>query len=252
VKDYARIAEEAARAAGQLLRARPERVRSKNGVADFVTEVDLASEAKVREVLGARAPGVPVQGEEQGGVTTGTRWCVDPLDGTTNFVHGYPAYCVSIALIEGSTPVVGVVYDPIHDVAYVGWTGGGATANGSPVAVSDMPTAADMLCVTGFPNDFREGAPDYLRYVERAIRGTHGVRRSGSAAMDLVTVASGRIDFFWEFRLKPWDTSAGYVLVTEAGGRVTRLDGSPWDPDAPVILASNARDHDGIVRLLAG
>ncbi|MFZ5481349.1 MAG: inositol monophosphatase family protein [Myxococcota bacterium] len=245
-------AEEAARAAGQLLRSRPHEVRSKKSAVDFVTEVDLASEARVREVLGARTPGVPIQGEEQGGVATGTRWCVDPLDGTTNFVHGYPAYCVSIALIEGATPVVGVIYDPIHDELYRAWRGGGATVNGAPIAVSEMPTVADMLCVTGFPNDFREGAPTFLAYVERAIRGTHGLRRSGSAAMDLATVARGRIDFFWEFRLKPWDTSAGYVLVTEAGGVVTRLDGTAWDPDAPVILASNGRDHEGIVRLLGG
>jgi myo-inositol-1(or 4)-monophosphatase len=245
------VAEEAARAAGALLRARPTRVDHK-GAIDLVTEIDLASEARVREVLAARTPGLAIQGEEQGGATTGTRWCVDPLDGTTNFVHGYPFYCVSIALVEGDTPTIGVIYDPVRDRLFRAFTGGGATVDGAPLRVSDTDDVDRSLGVTGFPYDRREHAGFYLRHVRAVIEGTQGVRRSGSAAMDLATLSSGASDFFWEFRLKAWDTSAGAVLVREAGGRVTRLDGSAWNPDAPEILASNARVHDAVVALLAG
>lgn len=250
-RDYARFAESAARSAGQLLRTRPRNVHHK-GAIDLVTEIDLASEACIREELGRLAPGVPLQGEEGGGATTGTRWVVDPLDGTTNFVHGYPFYCVSIGLIEGTLPVVGCIYDPVRDRASVASRGAGCTVNGERVFVSEAGDVADALGVTGFPYDRRDNAAFYLRHVEKVLRRTHGMRRSGSAAMDLATLACGQCDFFWEFGLKPWDTSAGAVLVTEAGGRVTRLDGSPWDPDQPEILASNARLHDALVAMFAG
>jgi myo-inositol-1(or 4)-monophosphatase len=247
----ARLAEDAARDAGALLRARPREVRHK-GAIDLVTEIDLASEARIREHLARSSPGVPVQGEEGGGVTTGLRWVVDPLDGTTNFVHGYPFYGVSIALVDGDRPLAGCIYDPVRNRAHVAWRGGGSFVEGEPVRVSDTPEVAAALCVTGFPYDRRERAPAYLRYVERVLRATHGMRRSGSAAMDLAMLAEGASDLFWEFGLKPWDTSAGVVLVEEAGGRVSRLDGSPWTPGAPEIVASNARIHEAALRLLRG
>jgi myo-inositol-1(or 4)-monophosphatase len=247
----ATLAEKAARSAGVLLRARPGRVDHK-GAVDLVTEVDLASERVIRDILDAGAPGIAVQGEEGGGATSGTRWAVDPIDGTTNYVHGYPFYCVSIALIEGDTPVVGVIYDPVRDRLFRARHGGGATVNGAPIAASPTATIGAALAVTGFPYDRREKIEFYLSYFERAMRGTHGVRRSGSAALDLATNAEGCSDFFWEFNLKPWDTAAGVVLVREAGGRVSRIDGSAWAPDAPDILATNARLHDAAIRLLAG
>ncbi|MDP2307618.1 MAG: inositol monophosphatase family protein [Pseudomonadota bacterium] len=250
----AALATRAARAAGELLKARPERPDLgvvKKGAVDLVTEVDLASERVIRALLTREAPGIAFQGEEGGGATTGTRWAVDPIDGTTNFVHGYPFYCVSIALIEGAVPVVGVIYDPVRDRLHAGWQGGGATVNGAPLRVSSVSTLDAALSVTGFPYDRRQNAPRYLALVQRALEQTQGVRRSGSAAMDLTTIATGYADLFWEHQLKPWDTSAGVVLVREAGGVVTRLDGSPWDPDAADLLATNGFVHEAAVGMVA-
>lgn len=251
MRHMADVAEAAARAAGELLRARPTRVEHK-GAIDLVTEIDLASEARVRETLDRLAPGIAFQGEEGGGATTGTRWVVDPLDGTTNFVHGYPFYCVSIALVEGERPVVGAIYDPVRDRLFRAWSGGGCTVNGERCRVSETAEVGSALCVTGFPYDRREKASFYLAYVERVLRGTHGMRRSGSAAMDLTTVCCGQVDFFWEFGLKAWDTSAGVVLVEEAGGRVSRLSGAAHVPGAPEILATNGRIHEAVLGLLGG
>jgi myo-inositol-1(or 4)-monophosphatase len=262
VNDLASAAELALRVgrhAGELLRARPREVRHK-GAIDLVTEIDLASEARIREVLATESPGVPVQGEEGGGVTTGLRWVVDPLDGTTNFVHGYPFYGVSIALVDGDRPLAGCVYDPVRDRGHAAWRGGGSFVaaagelldRASRVSVSDTTDIAGALCVTGFPYDRRERADTYLAFVARVLKATHGMRRSGSAAMDLAMLAEGASDLFWEFGLKPWDTSAGVVLVEEAGGRVSRLDGSVWTPGAAEIVASNARVHEAALGMLRG
>ena len=239
---------EAARRAGALLRGRPASVRHK-GAIDLVTEIDLASEACIREAL---APlGIPAQGEEEGGVAEGTRWVVEPLDGTTNCVHGYPFYCVSIALVEGETPVVGVSYDPVRDHLYGGASGLGAHRNGERLEVSGCRTIGEALCVTGFPYDRRERAQVYLAYVERMIRQSQGLRRSGSAAMDMATIAAGQVDVFWEFGLKAWDTAAGQLLVSEAGGVVSRLSGAPHIPGAPEVLATNPWLHEAMVALFA-
>lgn len=246
----AALASRAARTAGELLKARPERVDHK-GAVDLVTEVDLASERVIREHLLREAPGIAIQGEEGGGATSGTRWAVDPIDGTTNFVHGYPFYCVSIGLIEGDTPVVGVIYDPVRDRLHAAWRGGGATVNGAPMAVSPVRALDAALSVTGFPYDRRTRAQRYLSLVQRALEQTQGIRRSGSAAMDLTTIATGYAELFWEYHLKPWDTAAGVVLVREAGGVVTRLDGSAWVPEAADVLATNGWVHEaamGMVR----
>lgn len=245
----AALATRAARAAGELLKERPERVDRK-GAVDLVTEVDLASERVIRDLLTREAPGIAFQGEEGGGATSGTRWAVDPIDGTTNFVHGYPFYCVSIALIEGSTPVVGVIYDPVRDRLHAGWQGGGATVNGAPLKVSSVATLDAALSVTGFPYDRRQKAASYLSLVQRALEQTQGMRRSGSAAMDLTTIATGYADLYWEYQLKPWDTSAGVVLVREAGGVVTCLDGSAWHPDSVDVLATNGRVHEAAMGML--
>lgn len=238
----------AAREAGQLLRSRPRDVQHKGSI-DLVTEIDLASERCIRAAL---APiGIPVQGEEDGGPSDGERWVVDPLDGTTNFVHGYPAYCVSIALVRGTKPVVGAIYDPIHDALFAGQTGGGAHRNGVPLRVSDCRSLEQALCVTGFPYNRRDAMRFYLRYVERALSACQGVRRSGSAAMDLATLAAGQCDIFWEFGLKAWDTAAGQLLVTEAGGVVSRLSGQTHVPGAPHVLATNPWLHEAMVHLFA-
>ena len=245
----AAVAERAARAAGVLLRGRPQHIDHK-GAVDLVTEVDLASERVIRDILGRDAPGIAIQGEEGGGAVAGTRWAVDPIDGTTNFVHGYPFYCVSIGLIDADTPVVGVIYDPVRDRLLRAWRGGGTTVNGAPVRVSTERDLDAALSVTGFPYDRRTRAAFYLERVERALAATQGVRRSGSAAMDLLTIATGAAELFWEYHLKPWDTAAGAVLVREAGGTVTRLDGSAWTPDATDLLATNGHVHEAAVRLL--
>jgi myo-inositol-1(or 4)-monophosphatase len=238
----------AAREAGQLLRSRPHTVEHK-GAIDLVTEVDLASERVIRAAL---APtGIPVQGEEAGGPTAGERWVVDPLDGTTNFVHGYPAYCVSIGLVRDTVPVVGAIYDPIRDALYAAALGAGARRNGAPIQVGGARTLDDALCVTGFPYDRRERMGFYLAYVERVLNRSQGLRRSGSAAMDLATVAAGQVDAFWEFGLKAWDTAAGQVIVSEAGGVITDLDGAVHVPGAPAVLATNPWLHEAMVRLFA-
>lgn len=243
------VAATAARSAGALLQGRPARVTAK-AAADFVTEVDLASEARIREVLGRLTPDIPVQGEERGGAGVGTRWVVDPLDGTTNFVHGYPSYCVSIGLCEGPRPLVGCIYDPVADALYRAARGRGAFRGEAPLRVSEVRTVADALGVTGFPNLARERAPELLLYVEEVLRHTHGVRRSGSAAMDLVAITAGQADLFWEFGLHAWDTAAGAVLVEEAGGRVSAVDGGAWAPGDASVLATNAWIHDEVVALL--
>lgn len=246
----AQQAGEVARLAGELLKSRPASVHHK-GAIDLVTEVDLASELRIREEFARRTPDLPVQGEEAGGVSTGLRWVVDPLDGTTNFVHGYPFYCVSIGLVDGQQPVVGALYDPVRDRLLLGWQGGGAWDGHQRLAVSDTRRLADTLGITGFPYKRRDALDYYLSFVKRVLQSTHGMRRSGSAAMDLGTISSGQADFFWEFGLNPWDTAAGALLVREAGGVVSRLDGQPWVPEDPEIVASNPWIHESLLTMLA-
>lgn len=245
----------AAREAGAILRRRPARVDRKGGAIDLVTEIDLASEACIRQVLGARTPDVPVQGEEGGGVTTGLRWVVDPLDGTTNFVHNYPAYVVSIGLCDGPTPLAGVIYDPLRDHLYRAARGGGAfreeAAGVERLRVSDTRELLSALVVTGFPYRVHEGAGAYLALVARVLEATQGLRRSGSAAFDLATVSSGRVDAFWEFGLNAWDTAAGAAIVVEAGGVVSAVDGAPWAPGDHGVLATNGFVHEAMIRLFA-
>ena len=240
---------EVARTAGALLQRRPTEVQHK-GAIDLVTEVDLASELRIREEFARRTPELPVQGEEAGGVSSGTRWVVDPLDGTTNFVHGYPFYCVSIGLVVGDDPVVGVLYDPVRDRLLLGWRGGGAWVGDQRMSVSDTRRLADTLGITGFPYKRRDALDYYLGFVKRVLQNTQGMRRSGSAAMDLGIIANGQADFFWEFGLNPWDTAAGALLVQEAGGVVSRLDGGPWVPDSPEIVASNPWVHEALLEML--
>lgn len=244
----ATLAGRAARFAGELLRSRPERVDHK-GVADLVTEVDLDSEARIREVLAAS--NITVQGEETGGVTEGLRWVVDPLDGTTNFVHDYPFYCVSIGLDSDEGVLVGAIYDPIRDHLYTTSKGEPSTRNATPIHVGRARRLADALCVTGFPMDKRERTPANLPFVERSLLASHGIRRSGSAAMDLATVAAGQVDVYWEFGLKAWDTAAGQILVQNAGGVVCRLDGGQHRPGDPEIVATNPFLRDELLQLFA-
>lgn len=218
------------------------------GEADLVTEADRASEALIRQRIRREWPGHDILGEEEGLVDTGSdyRWYVDPLDGTTNFAHHFPVFCVSMALEYKRQRVAAVVYDPTRDELFSAEKGSGAFLNGKPIAVSKTARLAESLVATGFPSHKRHKNPNIYFYHQITLR-SHGVRRAGSAALDLCYVASGRLEGFWEFNLNPWDTAAGVLLVEEAGGRVTRFDGSPFQIDSRETLASNGFIHDALM-----
>jgi myo-inositol-1(or 4)-monophosphatase len=228
------------------------------GDADLVTAADRASEVLIRERIRQQFPSHDVLGEEQGLNNLGSdhRWYVDPLDGTTNFAHGYPVFCVSLALERQAVEarlagqrgqrIAGVVYDPTRDELFTAEQGKGAHLNGQPIHVSRAAQLKECLVATGFPSHKRHKNPNIHFYHQITLR-THGVRRAGSAALDLCNVASGRFDGFWEFNLNPWDTAAGVLIVGEAGGKVSRFDGSPFEIDSRETLASNGLVHDALV-----
>jgi myo-inositol-1(or 4)-monophosphatase len=223
------------------------------GEADLVTAADRASETLIRERVAKQFPAHDVLGEEQGLKDRGGeyRWYVDPLDGTTNFAHGYPVFAVSLALEQrsesGGKRVVAVVYDPTRDELFTAEAGKGAKLNGDPIHVSQAAQLSECLVATGFPSHKRHKNPNIHFYHQITLR-THGVRRAGSAALDLCNVACGRFDGFWEFNLNPWDTAAGVLIIEEAGGKVTRFDGSPFQIDSRETLGSNGLVHDVLVR----
>jgi myo-inositol-1(or 4)-monophosphatase len=229
------------------------------GDADLVTAADRAAEVLIRERIRQQWPTHDVLGEEQGLSDLGGdyRWYVDPLDGTTNFAHGYPVFCVSMAL-EYQAPedrlsgrpanrIAGVVYDPTRDELFSAQQGRGAQLNGETIHVSKTATLKECLLATGFPSHKRHKNPNIYFYHQITLH-THGVRRAGSAALDLCNVASGRFDGFWEFNLNPWDTAAGVLIVEEAGGKVTRFDGSPFELNSRETLASNGLLHGELLR----
>lgn len=251
------IALEAAHAAGALLRDAydrgPTRVDHK-GAVDLVTEVDEACEAAVRRVLSRHTPDIEVLGEEQGGAwEAATRWVIDPIDGTTNFVHGFPWFAVSIALEVDGEPRAGVVYAPVDDRCFAAAAGQGATLNDSPIRVSQVSALSQALVATGFPYDRRQRLDALLARVRTLLDRAQGVRRAGAASLDLALVAAGQLDAYWEVGLKPWDIAAGQLLITEAGGRVTNHDGSqPLDGRTPEPLATNGLIHEEMIAALAG
>jgi myo-inositol-1(or 4)-monophosphatase len=227
------------------------------GDADLVTAADRASEALIRQRITQQFPSHDVLGEEQGLNDQGSdyRWYVDPLDGTTNFAHGYPVFCVSMALEHRALEprsaakterIAGVVYDPARDELFSAELGKGAQLNGQPMRVSKATQLKECLVATGFPSHKRHKNPNIHFYHQITLR-THGVRRAGSAALDLCNVASGRFDGFWEFNLNPWDTAAGVLIVEEAGGKVSRFDGSAFEIDSRETLASNGLVHDALL-----
>jgi myo-inositol-1(or 4)-monophosphatase len=218
------------------------------GDADLVTAADRASEVLIRERIQQQFPGHDVLGEEQGLNDQGSdyRWYVDPLDGTTNFAHGFPVFAVSMALEYKGVRIAGVVYDPTRNELFAAEQGGGATLNDEKIHVSQTAALKESLLATGFPSHKRHKNPNIHFYHQITLR-THGVRRAGSAALDLCNVASGRFDGFWEFNLNPWDTAAGALFVEEAGGKVSRFDGSPFELDSRETLASNGLLHDALL-----
>jgi myo-inositol-1(or 4)-monophosphatase len=243
-----RTALDAASAAAALIVARggADEVREK-GRADLVTAVDEAAERAVAQVVRARFPADRVVGEELSSehVHTGRRWYVDPIDGTTNFVHGHPFVCVSIAFADDDGLAAAVVHAPLLGEVFHATRGGGAFLDGATIRVTMVDDPRRALLATGFPFKSGKGSLDaYMLLVADAVRGTHDVRRAGSAALDLAFVAAGRVEGFFEIGLAPWDVAAGMLLVHEAGGRVT---GWPGDADPPLhtgrVLASNGHIH---------
>jgi len=228
---------------------------SKKAETDLVTEVDLECEHMCRAVIAGRFPDHDVLAEELGaGPATGRgsrwRWVFDPLDGTTNYAHGVPIFCASLGLeIDGGT-AVGAVYDPTRNELFTAERGGGAYLNGQRLAVSDTPTLIDALLVTGFPYDVHQRAGDLVELFGAFLGRARAVRRLGSAALDLCYVAAGRFGAFWEQQLKPWDVAAGALIVEEAGGRVTGMDGSPFDAAAAHLVASNGRLHEEMLTVI--
>jgi myo-inositol-1(or 4)-monophosphatase len=237
--------------AGNLIREYFERgvVAEYKGEADLVTEADRASEKLIVERLRSRFPNHGVFGEEgsRDQMESEYRWYIDPVDGTTNFAHGYPVFCVSLGLEhrpaglaadEDGSMVAAIIYDPTRNELFVAEKGKGAYLNGRRIQVSRTATVAESLLATGFPSRKRHENPNIHFYQEITLR-SHGVRRAGSAAIDLAYVACGRFDGFWEFNLNSWDTAAGFLLVTEAGGTMTYFDGSPFRLASKQILATN-------------
>ncbi len=256
-------AETIAREAGVLLRDFYHRGVSTEykGDVDLVTEADRASEALITKRLAEAFPTHGLYGEEgtRTALDSEFRWYVDPLDGTTNFAHGFPAFCVvlgcerrfaDLAPSEDGEMVAGVIYDPLRDEMFSGARGYGATLNGKAIHVSRAKTLQESLIATGFPSQKRHASPNIHFYQQFTLR-SHGVRRAGSAALDLAYVACGRLDAFWEFKLNPWDTSAGYLLVEEAGGKITHFDGSKFTLDSVEVFASNGLIHAEMQQLFA-
>jgi myo-inositol-1(or 4)-monophosphatase len=252
---FLEVAVEAAREASALLLAefdRPKNISYKGDV-DIVTESDRRSEAIIVGRLRAHFPQHAIVAEEGSGQgAAGARYCwyVDPLDGTTNFAHGYPCFAVSIALLEDGEPIVGVVLNPVSRELFSAMRGEGAYLDHKRIHVSAIENVSKSLLATGFPTDQLKQSVNISYYWGFTLR-SHGVRRDGSAALDLCSVACGRFDAFWEFGLKSWDTAAGMLIVKEAGGMVTDLLGRPYHPGDPDILVSNGRIHNEMRQMAA-
>ncbi|MBN1945068.1 MAG: inositol monophosphatase [Bradymonadales bacterium] len=255
---YLESAIEAARLAGQVVQeglgSRPADLQlEQKGEVNLVTRIDRLAEEAVIGHLTSRFPTHGIWSEEQGEVRIGSGllWLVDPLDGTTNLAHGHPHCSVSIACLLDRRPVVAVVFDPMRDELFAATAGGGTRLNGTPIRVSDISILQAALLATGFPYDRQLQAGFYLRAVEAFLEVGQGIRRMGSAALDLAWLACGRLDGYWEPGLKPWDVAAGVLLVEEAGGRVTDYGGSSFDVLNPeAILASNGCLHPEMIRIL--
>ncbi len=253
--DYRQFMETITLEAGKLLRERLDDLHTVQykGEIDLVTEVDRLSEALIVERIRRRFPEHGILAEESPAVAGGSdcRWIIDPLDGTTNYAHGFPFFCVSVALeVEGEIRL-GAVYNPMLAELFVAEKGAGATLNGRRIAVSATAHLSRALLATGFPYDLRENRDNNLAYYRAMAKHAQAIRRAGAAALDLAYVAAGRFDGFWELRLMPWDMAAGTLLVAEAGGMVTDLAGEPHQLRSPHILASNGLIHREMIDLLA-
>jgi myo-inositol-1(or 4)-monophosphatase len=249
------VAWEAANAAGEIIRAswhQPKTIDYK-GAIDLVTTIDRETERKIVEVLQRNFPDHAILAEEETDLRADNneyRWIIDPLDGTTNFAHGYPQVSISVGLEQSGRLILGLVYDPLRRECFRAVKGQGATLNGSPIQISTVNELDKALLATGFPYDHREKADFYLTFFKAFLTRCQGIRRAGSAALDLCYVACGRIDGFWELKLKPWDTAAGSLILTEAGGRVSDFSGNDLSIWGNETLASNGSIHAEMLRAL--
>jgi myo-inositol-1(or 4)-monophosphatase len=255
-KNLLNFAIQTARDAGAVLVDRLGRALtvSNKGDIDLVTEADVASEKLIIERIKSHYPRHAILAEESGGVESASgesewRWIIDPLDGTTNYAHGYPCFCVSIALERAGSIEVAAIYDPTRDEMFAAERGQGAHLNGRRMRVSEVDQLNSAMLCTGFPYNVRE-RPDFAREFANFTMKAQAVRRDGSAAIDLAYVACGRFDGFWEDGLNPWDVAAGVLLIEEAGGRVTDFVGGPLDIFTPKVLASNGLVHADMMRVL--
>lgn len=252
--EYKAFLESLARAGGALLREHffAGHTIHYKGEIDLVTEADRLCEILLADRIRAVYPGHDILAEESGATKRGSEFCwiIDPLDGTTNYAHGYPVFCLSVALAVEGVVRLGAVYDPLREELFTAQEGGGAFMNGRPIRVSHTSSLGRALLATGFPYDIRQDRNNNLSYFKAMALSAQAIRRAGSAALDLAYVACGRFDGFWEIKLRPWDTAAGWLLVTEAGGKVTDIEGAPYELGSFSLLASNGLIHAEMASVL--
>ena len=255
--EYLDFAVELAREAGSILKhyAQREKQVEFKGRANLVTVADKEAEDLIIRGIHERYPDHEILAEESGITRPRTqggevRWVIDPLDGTTNFAHQYPFYCVSIAVEQAGSIICGACYDPARDEMFSGARGEGAFLNGERLRVSPVDKLSEALLITGFPYNFREYVETVLSQFRAFLIASQAVRRGGSAALDLCYIAAGRLDGFWELELQPWDTAAGSVIAEEAGARITGFSGRPFSIYMKEILASNGRLHAEMLTVL--
>ncbi len=254
MQQWKSFAVDLARKAGLLLKEKfsQTHIIDYKGDINIVTEADKMSEVLIMEAISRQFPDHGILSEESPAVTGAgkIRWIVDPLDGTTNYAHGYPVFCVSIALEIEDKIVLGVIYDPMRDDMFVAARGEGAFLNEKKIAVSSVKDLSRSLLATGFPYDIRESKENNLDYFNAMAVKVQAIRRAGAAALDLAYLAAGRFDGFWELKLKPWDTAAASLMVEEAGGVISDITGGKWHLQSPAILASNGLIHEQMIRIL--
>jgi myo-inositol-1(or 4)-monophosphatase len=253
-REWLEFAEDVARGAGEILRRNHGKQQSIHykGEINLVTEVDRQSEVYIMERIRSVYPEHGILSEESMEQMSSSpyRWIIDPLDGTTNYAHNYPCFCVSVALERDGELLAGAVFDPLLSESFTASAAGGAFRNGERIAVSPVGDLRRSLLCTGFAYDVRESTDNNLAFFKEFVFAGQAIRRDGSAALDLCYLACGRFDGFWELNLSPWDTAAGLLILREAGGVATRLDGSPYDIHQPEILASNGRIHEQMMAVI--
>jgi myo-inositol-1(or 4)-monophosphatase len=254
MEQYKRIAAEAAHKAGSVLKSRlgKKRTVGYKGVVNLVTEMDILAEKLIVSDIQKNFPDHDILAEERASKIHGSpyTWVIDPLDGTTNYAHGFPIFCVSIALIKNGKTILGVVYDPTRDEMFVAERGKGARLNGRKLQVSSESILSRSLLATGFPYDIRESPINNFDHFHNFAVRAQAVRRAGSAALDLCYVAAGRFDGFWEMKLAPWDLAAGNLMVLEAGGAVTDFRGKSPGLNGKHVLATNGKIHKAMLRIV--